>query len=221
MKRRSKHFFMGLRTNFVTGVLTFLPLFITCYVFVVLMGHTNRLIVSLTPKFFHPYVLDDHYGIFLRLLILLFLAAVMTVIGMLTKNYLGRQILLFWERLINRIPILNKIYQAIHQISNALFGRKSNLFKKVVMVEYPRKGIFSIGFFTGDTKGEIQEKTHEELKNVFIPTTPNPTSGMLVLFPPSEVTVLEMSVEDGMKLIVSGGIVAPHYRVKKGASHAK
>jgi uncharacterized membrane protein len=212
MRNRFKLITGNLRNSFFTGILAFLPIVLTIYLVIFLGSKINTLIIKVTPQTFLPYITENNYSLLFRILILLFLIVIITIIGMFTKVYIGREIISFGEKLIDKIPILNKIYQAINQISKAFFGKKSSIFKKVVLIQYPRIGVFSLGFLTGMAKGEIQKKTNEKLYNIFIPTTPNPTSGMLVMYPESAIEKLDMTVEEGMKLIISGGAVTPKYK---------
>ena len=211
MKKKIKMMMARLRANLFTGVLAFLPVVLTLYLMFILVSKINNLLVKITPKPFYVYITDDHYGLFFRLIMFFIILLLIAFIGALTKMYIGKQILRLSNKLINKIPILNKIYQAIDQISKAFFGQKKSIFKKVVLIEYPRNGIFSMGFLTGDARGEIQVKTEDKLYNIFIPTTPNPTSGMLVMIPEKNIMYLDMTVEQGMKLVILGGAVVPDY----------
>ncbi len=143
-------------------------------------------------------------GTILTLCLLLF-------IGMLTRSFIGRQIIKLTESFFSRIPIARSIYSTVQQMTSA-FVQDQSTFKKVVMVEYPRKGVFTLGFYTADSHPEVSRKANKRMVNVFLPTTPNPTSGWLVLVPESDVYELEIPVEDGIKYIVSGGVVVPPAR---------
>lgn len=129
---------------------------------------------------------------------------------------MGRKLIETGETLLAKIPLVRNIYLTVKQVIEALFLKNKTAFKQVVMFEYPRKGIYQLGFVTNMGRGEIQIKTNEEVVNVFIPTTPNPTSGMLVLIPKDDLIFLEMSVEQAMKMIISGGIVVPPYGQAEG-----
>ena len=117
----------------------------------------------------------------------------------------------FGERVLLNVPIIGRVYKSVKQISSAFIGQGKTIFKQVVLVEYPRKGIYSLGFTTGVSKGEIKDAMGRSSINVFLPTTPNPTSGYFLVIPKDEIRFLKMSVEEGMKLVVSGGSVTPHY----------
>lgn len=129
--------------------------------------------------------------------------------GFLVTNFLGRKIFEFTEILLQKIPMIKSIYTIFKQVADTSLGKRGQGFRRPILLEYPRKGVWTIGLMTGITKGEIQELTKQEVINVFIPTTPNPTSGFYIVVPRTEVTLLAMSVEDAFKLIISGGIVAP------------
>jgi uncharacterized membrane protein len=131
------------------------------------------------------------------------------VVGFIVSNVLGGKLFHLGERLVRRVPIVSRIYNAVKQIVDAFSLQGKPVFSQVVLIEYPRKGAYAVGFVTGECKGEVQSKTAARLMNVFIPTTPNPTSGMLILVPDNEIIILDMTVEEGLKLIVSAGVVVP------------
>lgn len=131
------------------------------------------------------------------------------IVGVLVRNYVGGKIVAFGENIVYRIPLIRPLYSAVKQLLTAIFSQSNDTFKRVILIEFPRKGIYSIAFVTGMPRGEIQEKTHQRVINVFLPTTPNPTSGFYLLIPESEIIPLTMTVEEAFKLLVSGGIVAP------------
>ncbi len=135
----------------------------------------------------------------------------LTLIGWLASGFLGRTIHSIGDRIVSRIPVLRTVYGATKQIFESVLAQKSNAFREVALFEYPRKGIWSIGFLTGTTAGEVQHRTQEQTVNVFLPTTPNPTSGYLLFVPRQDLIILDMSVEDGIKMVVSGGIVTPPF----------
>jgi uncharacterized membrane protein len=131
------------------------------------------------------------------------------VVGLLTRNFVGRKLVHLGEKIVDRIPIARIIYIGVKQLLEALFFQKTRAFDKAALIEYPRRGVYAIGFVTGESKGEVQNLTPKNMINVFVPTTPNPTSGFYILVPENELIILSMSVEDAFKLIVSGGIVSP------------
>tara|TARA_B100000579_G_scaffold417936_1_gene415000 strand:- start:201 stop:884 length:684 start_codon:yes stop_codon:yes gene_type:complete len=146
---------------------------------------------------------------------LLVLLIAVTLIGALTAGLIGRWLLQTGERVLNRMPVVRSIYSAIKQIFETVLAQQSNAFREAVLVEYPRRGIWAVGFITGTTKGEVQNLTEEETVNIFLPTTPNPTSGFLLFVPKSDVVPLGMSVEEAVKMVISGGIVTPPDRRSK------
>jgi len=133
------------------------------------------------------------------------------LVGLATTNFIGRKVAGYWEKIISRIPLLSKIYITVRQIADAFIrsGDRKSIFKQVVLLEYPRAGIYSIGFVTSFGKGEIARTLDQNVIHVFIPTTPNPTSGFLLIVPEDQVIPLEMSVEEGLKLIISAGVLIP------------
>ncbi|MHB1127963.1 MAG: DUF502 domain-containing protein [Bacillota bacterium] len=191
-----------LRKYLITGIVVLLPLISTIYVLVT----TLRLMDGLLGGIISVVVGYPLPGLGLLLTIGLVLLT-----GMVATNVIGKKLITFIEDLLDRIPLFKSIYGAIKQIIDAFSLQTSNTFQRVALVEYPRKGMYAVGFVTGEGMGEVQEKTTEEVMNIFVPTTPNPTSGMLVLVPIKDVTFLEMSVEDGLKLIISGGVLTPRY----------
>ncbi len=185
---------------FTTGLITLLPLGITIYVFYLIFNFLDTLLGKVVEKIFNISI----PGIgFAAGVILIFL------VGFIASNLVGRKIIALWDSLFQKIPLTRSIYSSAKQIIDAFTLQGKHAFQKVVLLEYPRKGLYALGFVTGTSKGEVQEKTDEDVINVFIPTTPNPTSGMLILAPRREVIELEMTIEDGMKIIISGGLVAP------------
>jgi uncharacterized membrane protein len=148
-------------------------------------------------------------GVAVRGLAVLLALIGLTLIGALTAGILGRALNHLLAGILNRLPVIRSLYGAIKQIMETVLANKSAAFRECVLIEYPRKGIWTVGFITGTTKGEVQELTADEMINVFVPTTPNPTSGFLLFVPAQDVIRLKMPIEDGLKLVVSGGIVTP------------
>lgn len=194
---------MSLKKIFTTGLITLLPLGITIYLFYLIFNFLDKLLGGVVEKIFNISV----PGIgFAAGIILIFL------VGFIASNLIGRKIIALWDALFHKIPLTRSIYSSAKQIIDAFTLQGKHAFQKVVLLEYPRKGLYVLGFITGSSKGEVQEKTHEDVVNVFVPTTPNPTSGMLILAPKKEVIELDMTVEEGLKLIISGGLVSPPAR---------
>ncbi len=196
-----------LRGYFLTGILVTAPIGITLYLAWVFLGFMDARITPLIPGQYNPnsYLPVGVPGLGLAIFII-----ALTIIGALTRLFIGRALLGLSEQLLRNMPVIRNIYGAIKQIAEALLAQKSEAFRQVVLVEYPRKGIWAIGFVTGTTLGEVQRRTEaDEVVNVFLPTTPNPTSGFLLFFPRKDVIALDMSIEEGAKMIISSGIVAP------------
>ena len=196
------------RRFFFTGFLVTAPILITLYVTWIVITFIDAKVANLLPEYLDfrtafPYQIP---GIGL-LIVIIFI----TIIGALTPGLIGRTLLKTGERIVSKMPIVRSIYSALKQIMETIMSTNSNSFREVVLVEYPRKGIWVIGFVTGETKGEVQKKLENknQLINIFIPTTPNPTSGFLLFVPKKDALYLKMSVEQAVKLVISGGIVSP------------
>ena len=201
-----------LRANFMAGILVILPLLVTYEIvkFIIIKAKVLHFANVVTTEWIEQPIYFRY--IITAIVVLVILAAIfiiLTVIGMLARNVIGKRLILFGESILARIPMVNKIYRAVQQISHAFVGKV--IFTRVVLLQYPRKGIYSIGFVTSDTKGEISSEISKNSINVFLPTTPNPTSGYLLFVPEKDTISLSMSVEDAMKLVISGGAVTPNY----------
>jgi uncharacterized membrane protein len=171
-------------------------------------------IVPLIPQHWNPNTyIQDYFGITLSVpgVGVVVLALAITLVGALTAGFLGRFIVRIGERIVNRMPIVRSVYSASKQILETVFRDQSEAFREAVLVEYPRRDAWTIGFITGQTKGEIQELTSDEVVNVYVPTTPNPTSGFLLYIPAKDLKPLDMSVEDAVKMVISVGMVTPPY----------
>ena len=211
-----KSIFARWRASFFTGLAVALPALLTLAVVKWLFGTISSFTDTLL--FFLPYVLAPkavyengqsgpmfwHWS----LLALLLAAVLISIVGVLARYYIGKRLIEWLDVAMMNVPIMNKFYGAIKQVNEAFSGNK-NSFKTVVLVEFPRAGMYSVGFITSEQHAEVQQKTKENVVAVFIPTTPNPTSGFLVLVPEDKVTKLEMSVAEGIKYIVSLGSIAP------------
>ena len=193
-----KSFLTKIRNNFIAGIVALIPIGITLYLTLFIIKLSTRLI----PKEINP----NHYLPFdipgLEILIALI---IITFVGWLSLSFLGKKFFELFNNILKRIPILRTIYSAIGQMTESLAPNKRNNKKSVVLIQYPRKGSWAVGFATKDNKGEISKKTNSNLVNVFVPTTPNPTSGFLLMFPKEEIIYLDMSFEEASKFIVSAG----------------
>ena len=149
------------------------------------------------------------------ILALLAMFIVVVVTGLLAANLFGRKLVAMWESLLGRIPLVRSIYQSAKQIAETMFSSSGKSFRKVLLIEYPRKGLYTLAFQTGNSIGEVQTKTDEEVTSVFVPTTPNPTSGFLILVPTKEVVELDMSVDEALKMVISLGMVEPGWPIEK------
>ncbi|MFA7330023.1 MAG: DUF502 domain-containing protein [Candidatus Delongbacteria bacterium] len=193
-----------LRRLFMTGVITITPVGLSVMVLVGVFNWLDRVLGRMIQSILLELGLPYIPGLGFILLVLVILG-----VGFLTQIYVGRQLILVGQRFVERIPFLSKLVRAVRQIMDSFVTSKSELFRQAVLVQYPRQGIWSIGFLTRRAGGEIRERLRPQQDNrllsVFIPTTPNPTSGMLVYVPEDDVILLEMSVEEAVKLVVSGG----------------
>lgn len=193
---------MRLRAYFFAGIFVLFPLIITFYILWYVFTFMEGILKPILIFFLGRYI--PGLGFILSLVIIF-------LIGIFGRNILGKKIISFGERLLFRIPLVRTIYMTTKQILESLFMGRSYVFEQVVMLEYPRKGLYQLGFVTREVSGEVSGKTQKDLVNVFVPTTPNPTSGMLVFVSRGDLIFLNMKVEDGMKLIISGGTLTPSY----------
>lgn len=202
--------FRSLRNAFITGVIVILPLGVTLMVINVLLDNLG------TPasKFFFWFLDPDlrdlpvvQFG--LEVLSILVVLLLITLLGYGSKLFIGRWMLNSFERLLGRVPFINTVYRTVKQIVETFSKQQKAVFQEAVLLEYPRKRCYVLGFLTSEAKGETQRVTGEQILNIFVPTTPNPTSGFLLMVPDEDITRLDMSVADGMKLIISGGAVVP------------
>ena len=198
-----------IRNYFVAGLLAISPIALTIYIvwhlFIAIDGLLKDYVSLAIFRGFH---IEAHYRTIPGLGILALLLVIFLV-GFLTRNFLGRKVIVLSERLMSRIPVVRPIYSTLNQISHAFLSDKSEMFKRAALIEYPRKGIYSIGFITQDTKGVVQDSLPVDTVSVFLPTTPNPTSGFLLFVPKKNVRLLDISVEEALKLVISGGAIIP------------
>ncbi len=211
--------FVRWRSSFLTGLAVTLPALLTLAAVKWLIGTissvTDVLLFFLPKSLTHESLVYPRDGMgpmywYWSLVALLLAVALISAVGVLARYYIGKKIIDWTDRVLMRVPFLNKIYGAIKQVNDAFSGNKHS-FKTVVLVEFPREGIYSIGFLTSEQRDEVQQKTREKVVCVFVPTTPNPTSGFLILVPEDKVTKLDMSVAEGIKYIVSLGSLSPEY----------
>jgi len=196
-KSKNKSISLKIRNYFITGVVVLIPIGFTLYLSKILIGISSNLIPkNLNPNHYLPF---DIPGIEILISFIL-----ITIVGGLSLSFFGRRILKLIDDLFKRIPFLRTVYSAIVQMTET-FSKKDDDKKSVVLIEYPRKGVWAVGFATKENKGEMADKTNKKLINVFIPTTPNPTSGFLLMFPIEDVIYLNMTFEEASKFIVSAG----------------
>jgi uncharacterized membrane protein len=195
-----KSLLVRLRNYFITGAIVLIPIGITIYITLFVIKISSKLLPkSINPNNYLPF---DIPGIEILISIIL-----ITIIGGLSLSFLGKKFLEIFNNALKRIPILRTIYSAVGQLTES-FTKSDGTKKSVVLIEYPRKGLWVVGFATKDNNGEIAKKTNQELVNVFIPTTPNPTSGFLLMVPKKDLTYLDMSFEEASRFIVSAGTSA-------------
>ena len=195
--KKKKSLTLILRNYFITGVFVLIPIGFTLYLTKFIIGISSKIIPqNINPNNYLPYAIPG-----IEILISVFF---ITIVGGLSLSFLGKRILKLIDDLFKRIPFLRTIYSAIGQMTES-FSNKDNNKKSVVLVEYPRKGVWAVGFATKENKGEMALKTNQKLINVFVPTTPNPTSGFLLMFPIDDVIYLNMNFEEASKFIVSAG----------------
>ena len=200
-----------IRGWFFTGLLVTAPVLLTVYITWAAIQLIDSQVSKLLPGF-ETTILGNVPGVGL-----IIGAMLITLIGAVAAGFLGRYIIKLGEALLNRMPVVRSIYGATKQILETVISTQSDAFREVILVEYPRKGLWVIGFVTGNTKGEVAECISDSMVNVFVPTTPNPTSGFLLFCPRKDVIFLKMTVEEAVKLVVSAGIVTPPNRGKSAA----
>lgn len=194
-----------LRRYLIAGLLVWLPLGVTVLVIKALVGFMDQWLPLLPPRWQPDALLGFHLpGVGVALSVL-----VVFVTGVLAANLFGRQLVALWESLLGRIPLVNTIYSSVKQLAETMFSSSGQSFRKVLLIEYPRKGLWTLAFQTGTGMGEAQRLIGGDVVSVYVPTTPNPTSGFFLMVPREEVVELEMSVDDGLKMILSMGAVVP------------
>jgi uncharacterized membrane protein len=195
-----------IRTYFFTGLLVLVPLAITLWVILSIVNAVDNIL----PRIWQPKALFGFdipgFG-FVMVILLVF------IVGFLSHNFIGKQVVAAWNSLLNRIPVVRGLYNSIKQVSDTLFSENGNAFREAVLVQYPHAGLWTIAFVTGKPNGEVAERLHElgkdDVVSVYVPTTPNPTSGFFLMLPRSDLRPLEMSVDEALKYIISMGVVSP------------
>ena len=205
-----------LRTSFLTGIVVIAPVALTLWLIWSVIGWFDGFVLPFVPDAYRPeQILNTIFGYDLKLNIrgvgvVVFLVFA-TLVGWLAKGLIGRSFIKYAENLVNRMPVVRSFYSGIKQIAETVFAQQERSFEKACMIEYPRKGIWAIGFISTTAKGEIAERNSSAgpMVSVFVPTTPNPTSGFLLFFPKADIIELDMSIEDAAKLVISAGLVYP------------
>ena len=212
----------GLRNSFLTGLVVIAPVALTIWLIWSVIGWIDGFVLPFIPNLYHPdNILNTIFGqdvaINIRGLGVVVFLLFTTFVGWIAKGFLGRSLIRFGENLVRRMPVVRSIYSGVKQIAETVFAQSDRSFDKACLIEYPRKGIWAIGFISTDAKGEVKYKVKakSDLLSVFVPTTPNPTSGFMLFFPRSDVIELDMSIEDAAKLVISAGLVYPPYKDPK------
>jgi uncharacterized membrane protein len=206
---RRPGFFARIRSSFLTGIVVIAPVGLTVWLLWTAMGWVDGVVLPLVPQTFLP---EQYIGINLRGVGLIIFFLFTIVVGWIAKGLIGRSLIGFAEGLVDRMPVVRTVYSGIKQISETVFAQSERSFEKACLIQYPRRGIWAIGFISTTAKGEISDRaeTGGGLLSIFVPTTPNPTSGFLLFFPEEDVIELDMSVEDAAKLVISAGLVYPN-----------
>jgi len=194
-----------IKRYFITGLLVLVPLFITIWVLIVLIGILDQSLL-LVPASLQPEAL---FGMSIPGLGALLTLGIILLTGVIATNFFGKRIILFWESLLGRVPVVKSIYYSVKQVSDTLFADSGQAFRKALLVQYPREGSWTIAFLTGKPGGDVVNHLQGDYVSVYVPTTPNPTSGFFLMMPKADVIELTMSVDDALKYIVSMGVVAP------------
>lgn len=200
-----------IKRYFITGLLIWVPLAITAWVLSLIASAADQSL-RLLPESVRPHDLLGFdipgAGIVLTLLIIL-------TTGLLAANFIGQRLVGWWEKLLARIPVVNSIYNSVKQVSDTLFSSSGNAFRKALLIQYPREGSWTIAFLTGKPGGDVANYLKEDYVSVYVPTTPNPTSGFFLMLPQSDVIELDMAVDEALKYIISMGVVAPPARKRQ------
>ncbi|HEC28172.1 MAG TPA: DUF502 domain-containing protein [Gammaproteobacteria bacterium] len=194
-----------LKKYLIAGILVWLPLGVTVLVIKLFVDLMDRILLLIPPEYTPEQVL----GFSIPGLGVIISIAIILLTGMIAANLLGGKLVALWESILARIPLVRSIYSAVKQLTETLFSSSGQSFRKVLMIEYPRRGLWTLAFQTGTDVGEAQQKTGEDVVNVYVPTTPNPTSGFFLMVPKKDVIELDMSVDEGLKMIISMGVVVP------------
>lgn len=215
-KRIKAPLFSRLRGDFLTGLIIVAPVMLTIYLILGVVGFIDNKVLPLVPEAYNPATYTDWnirgFGVIVFLIFT-------TFVGAMTKGIFGRQLVRFAEGLVDRTPIVRSIYNGLKQIAETVLNQSNSSFENACLVEYPRKGIWAIAFVSTDTKGEVAIRADQgDMLSVFLPTTPNPTSGFLLFLPKKDVIILDMDVESAAKLVISAGLVTPPTKAEIAAA---
>jgi uncharacterized membrane protein len=211
-----KRFISGFRNSFLTGVVVIAPVGLTVWLVWTVIGWIDGFVLPFVPSQYQPEeilkaILGEDVRVNIRGLGVVFFLVFTTFIGWIAKGLLGRTFIRSAENLVNRMPVVRSVYSGVKQIAETVFAQADRSFEKACLIEYPRRGIWAIGFISTTAKGEVSKRSGsgQKMQSIFVPTTPNPTSGFLLFFPAEDVIELDMSVEDAAKLVISAGLVYP------------
>ena len=211
-----KRFISGFRNSFLTGVVVIAPVGLTVWLVWTVIGWIDGFVLPFVPSQYQPEailkaILGEDVRVNIRGLGVVFFLVFTTFIGWIAKGLLGRTFIRSAENLVNRMPVVRSVYSGVKQIAETVFAQADRSFEKACLIEYPRRGIWAIGFISTAAKGEVSKRagSGQKMLSIFVPTTPNPTSGFLLFFPAEDVIELDMSVEDAAKLVISAGLVYP------------
>ena len=204
--------------NLIAGIVVLLPIAITVLIIRFLVIKVNSIMLNPMMQKLSPYLVQEEQRLLLaKTAAFLCVIILIVFIGLMTRVIVVRRTFSFLERLLYKLPMINKIYGTTKEISNAFLGNQKSAFEKVVLIEYPRKGVYALGFVTSECKGHLREAAGGgALLNVYVPTTPNPTSGLFVLLKSEDTITLNMSVEEALKVVISAGVITPTYIKDKG-----
>ncbi len=210
---------MKLRRYLVAGILVWVPLAVTFLLLRAAVGLMDRTLLLIPAQYRPEVVLQQVFGtenpVYIPGLGVILTFVVLLLTGVLAANFVGRAFVGGWESLMDRIPVVRSVYSAAKNFAEIVFSDSSESFKRVLMIEYPRKGLYSLAFQTSTDLGEVQGRTGEDVVCCFVPTTPNPTSGFVIMVPRRDITVLDMDVDEALKMIISLGVVVPQWRNNK------
>ena len=194
-----------MKKYFITGLLVWVPLGITLWVLDLLVTTMDQSLLLLPER----YQTENLFGVHIPGMGVLLSLLILVATGLITANFIGQRLLQFWESLLGPIPVVKSIYNSVKQVSDTLFSSNGHAFRQALLVQYPREGSWTIAFMTGRPGGDVVNHLQGEYVSVYVPTTPNPTSGFFLMMPQKDVIVLDMSVDEALKYIISMGVVAP------------